>query len=161
MRRGIEYLFVYGTLRPAARHPLQRWLRRAASWVGTGECRGWLYDLGRYPGLVSDPNGAPVYGDVFRLRRPRAVLRALDRYERCAPRTPQPREYRREWLEISCRGRPLHAWVYVYNREPPQGSRIPSGDYLSAMEVHSRRPLSRPFNPDPHRADGAVIRSRG
>lgn len=130
MPRNTDYLFVYGTLRPAARHPMLRWLRRYACWVGPGSCRGRLYDLGSYPGLIPDAHGDLVQGDVFRLLQPRPLLRVLDRYEGCASRMPGPREYRRDLIEVFCKGQTLRAWSYVYLRPTARGQRIASGDYL-------------------------------
>ena len=126
-----EHLFVYGTLRPGARHDLQATLRRHARWLGPGQAAGRLYDLGRYPGLVPDARGATVHGDVYRLRHKRALLAVLDRYEACGARMPQPREYRREVMPVSFRHRRIWAWVYVYNR-PVTGLRaVAGGDYLA------------------------------
>ena len=45
-------LFVYGTLRKAASHPLHRTLAREARYAGTATFQGRLDDLGRYPGVV-------------------------------------------------------------------------------------------------------------
>lgn len=130
MKRHIDHLFVYGTLRPAARHALQAALQRHARWLGAGWVAGRLYDLGRYPGLVPDIRAGAVHGDVYRLREQRALLRALDRYEGCGPRMPRPREYRRETVQVHFGRRRLRAWVYVYNR-PVAGLRtVAGGDYL-------------------------------
>lgn len=130
MKRHIDHLFVYGTLRPAMRHVLRDALRQHARWLGPGEVAGRLYDLGQYPGLVTDTRSGTVRGDVYRLRQQRALLAALDRYEGCAPRMPRPREYRREAVQVYSGRRRLWAWVYVYNR-PVAGLRaVPGGDYL-------------------------------
>lgn len=143
MKRRIAYLFVYGTLRAAAGHPLQRYLRQHARRLGTGQVAGRLYDLGRYPGLVLDARAGAVRGDVYRLRHTRALLNTLDRYEGCAARMPQPREYRRAPVQIHWKNRRLWAWVYVYNR-PVAGLRaVPGGDYLqhpgpAALVGHGR-----------------------
>lgn len=131
MQHHVDHLFVYGTLRPAARHALQAVLRRHARWLGPGAVAGCLYDLGRYPGLVPDSQGGGVQGDVYRLRHHRALLAALNRYEGCGPRMPRPREYRREAVQVRRGRRRLWAWIYVYNR-PVAGLRVvPGGDYLA------------------------------
>jgi gamma-glutamylcyclotransferase (GGCT)/AIG2-like uncharacterized protein YtfP len=131
MQHHVDHLFVYGTLRPAACHALQAVLRRHARWLGPGTVAGRLYDLGRYPGLVPDTRGAGVRGDLYRLRHQHALLAVLDRYEGCGPRMPQPREYRREAVQVRFGQRRLWAWVYVYNR-PVAGLRVVrGGDYLA------------------------------
>ena len=42
-----EHLFVYGTLRPGARHDLQATLRRHARWLGPGQAAGRLTLIGK------------------------------------------------------------------------------------------------------------------
>lgn len=130
MKRHIEHLFVYGTLRAAAQHPLQRELRRHARWLGTGQVAGRLYDLGRYPGLIPDARAGAVQGDLYRLRHARELLHRLDRYEACAPRTPRPREYRRVPVQVHWKRRWVWAWAYVYNRPVTDLPALPGGDYL-------------------------------
>lgn len=140
MKRHIDHLFVYGTLRPAMRHVLQDALRRHARWLGAGWVAGWLYDLGRYPGLVPDARGAAVHGDVYRLRHHRALLATLDRYEACGTRMPRPREYRRLPVQVRWKRRRLWSWVYVYGRST-QGMRLlPGGDYLHEFRARRYRP---------------------
>ena len=130
MKRHIDHLFVYGTLRAAAGHGLQRELSRHARRLGEGWVAGRLYDLGAYPGLVPDPGAGDVIGDIYRLRQSRALLAALDRYEACGPRMPGPREYRRVPIQVRWKRRRLWVWIYAYRR-PTQGLRVlPGGDYL-------------------------------
>lgn len=130
MKRRIEHLFVYGTLRPAMRHVLQDALRQHARWLGPGEVAGRLYDLGRYPGLVPNGRGGRVRGDLYRLRQHHVLLTALDRYEGCGPRMPRPREYRREAVRVHSGRLRLWAWVYVYNRPAAALRAVAGGDYL-------------------------------
>lgn len=140
MKRHIDHLFVYGTLRVAAGHDLQRELGRHARRLGEGRVAGRLYDLGRYPGLVPDRKDGDVIGDVYRLGQSRALLAVLDRYEACAPRMPAPREYRRIPIQVHWKRRRLWAWVYVYGR-PTQGLRVlPGGDYLHGIRGRRLRP---------------------
>ncbi|HEY9199459.1 MAG TPA: gamma-glutamylcyclotransferase family protein [Gammaproteobacteria bacterium] len=131
LKRRIDHLFVYGTLRAAFDHPLQRSLRRHARRLGTAQVAGRLYDLGRYPGLVPDTAAGPVAGDLYRLRQARALLAMLDRYEGCAARMPRPREYRRIPVAVHWRGGSHWAWVYVYNRSVKGLRAIPGGDYCA------------------------------
>lgn len=138
----VDYLFVYGSLRPALAHPLQHCLRQYALWVGTGQCRGQLYDLGRYPGAVPAAKANQrLIGDVFRLRKPSPLLDILDRYEGATLRTGKRREYCRQLIEVSLEHRQLLAWIYLYNRTVTGKKRILSGDYLT----HSRLPRGRRY----------------
>ncbi|MDX3910764.1 MAG: gamma-glutamylcyclotransferase [Sphingobium sp.] len=125
-------LFVYGTLRKGSDSEMGRWLMQHAQWCGTGRVRGVLYEIESYPGFVPDPCGSWIQGDVFRLgpEKRESVLAALDDYEQCSPRFPQPWEYRREMLDINGPDGCLPAWTYVY-AWPVEGKLpITSGDFL-------------------------------
>lgn len=125
------YLFVYGTLRREARHPMHRLLARHAEYRGEARYAGRLYDLGRYPGVVPAPGAPAVRGELYRMRRPQALLPALDRYEGCTDTSEAPAEYRRERQPVLCTdGRWVEAWVYLYNRPTDALRPIASGDYL-------------------------------
>jgi gamma-glutamylcyclotransferase (GGCT)/AIG2-like uncharacterized protein YtfP len=128
-------LFVYGTLRrdadDALGHPLRRALAAHAEWVDRGQLAGELFDVGDYPGAVANAGGSTwVRGDLYRIRRPEALLPALDAYEGCEPHRHDP-EYRRERLELTGdRLGACEAWVYVYNHSVAGLPRVLSGDYL-------------------------------
>lgn len=135
MRAGsaIERLFVYGTLRRGSGSTAHDWLARRAEWVGKAWCRGRLFRIAHYPGLVpSDDPGDRVFGEVYRLHEPESALLELDRYEECGPGFPEPAEYVRRELPVRLTsGEPLTAWVYVYNRAVSEDARIPGGDFLA------------------------------
>ena len=109
------HLFVYGTLRRGAAHPMHRWLE-SAEYLGTGRFRGRLYDVGSYPAAVaSDDPADAVLGEVYRLREPAAILAELDRYEGCTPTDPAPHEYRRAAADIRLEAGPtVSAQIYLY-----------------------------------------------
>lgn len=111
-----EYLFVYGTLRRHSTHANAARLASEAEWVGTARLCGQLHDAGGYPGLLIDPRGEPIEGDLYALRDARHTLAWLDHYEECSPAFPAPREYRRviETVLAEPDRRPVAAWVYLY-----------------------------------------------
>lgn len=122
-------LFVYGSLRPACRNPMSRYLEARATLLGRGRIRGSLYDLGWYAALVAGEPGA-VQGEIYHISDP-AVWRTLDRYEGCSPEFPRPTEYARLLLPLRTAGQILQGWVYVYNLPLPlTAHRIRCGDYL-------------------------------
>jgi gamma-glutamylcyclotransferase (GGCT)/AIG2-like uncharacterized protein YtfP len=93
----LEYLFVYGTLRKALKHPLLKVLNKHAFFVDHGVCRGKLLNLGKYPGAMPSGNsGDVVTGEVYGLKDPETVLSILDRYEGCSVEDPQPAEFIRQ-----------------------------------------------------------------
>jgi len=128
-----EYLFAYGTLPrdPSGKtHPL---LAGAAQFVGEALCRGRLYTIADYPGLVpsADPRDV-VVGEVYKLEQPGVLLPRLDEHEGCGPRFSMPTEYVRRSRAVSLDdGTILAAWVYFYNRSTDGIERIESGDFLS------------------------------
>ncbi len=127
-----DYLFVYGTLRRDAAgspHPL---LAGAAQFVGAAQCRGRLYQVADYPGLVASGNPRDmVRGEVYELDESLALLPRLDDFEGCGPGFPRPTEFVRRsravWLDD---GTIVAAWVYLYNRSTDGLLRIEGGEFL-------------------------------
>ncbi len=129
------HLFVYGTLRRSAAHPMHRLLLPAA-FVGPGRFQGKLYDLGRYPAAVASADPADtVHGEVYLLHAPAATLAALDRYEGCSPDEPAPHEYVRAAaaIRLDTDSRLVAAQIYLYNRPTAHLTRIEPGDYLAFL----------------------------
>jgi len=123
------HLFVYGTLRKAASHPLHRTLAREARYAGRAYFQGRLYNLGRYPGAVVSSNRTDrVYGEIYRLRQAAALFKRLDRYE--------GEHFKRRQLPVSVStGKKISAWVYLYRGEVKENRRIRSGDYLAFSRI--------------------------
>ncbi|MEM7159462.1 MAG: gamma-glutamylcyclotransferase family protein [Myxococcota bacterium] len=125
-----EHLFVYGTLREGAGHPMHATLDAGARRVGAARVRGRLYRLDGYPGLVLDPAADWVHGELYRLHDA-GVLDPLDRYEGAHPTDPEPLEFRRiQASVVDFKGEARAAWIYVYEWAVDEHARIGSGDYL-------------------------------
>ena len=136
------HLFVYGTLRRSASHPMHR-LLLPATFVGPGRFRGRLHDLGSYPAAVaSDDPADAVHGEVYLLHTPADTLAALDRYEGCTPDDPEPHEYHRTvaGIHLDADATVVPAQIYLYNRPAAHLKRIEPGDYLDWLA----RPPSPP-----------------
>ncbi len=80
-------VFVYGTLRrgeandivsAATRHGIA-----TPELLGRATVKGILYDFGSYPGLIPDPSGVDVLGDVYRIDP--ALVPVLDEIEEVYP----------------------------------------------------------------------------
>ena len=127
-----EYLFVYGTLRHGAVHPLAERLRREAEYLGPGTANGRLFLLDGYPGMVgSEQTAELVYGDLYHLSTDPVLLQQLDAYEECAPEAPERSEFLRRPTRITTeRGGLYTAWAYFYNRSTDQLLQIKSGDFF-------------------------------
>jgi gamma-glutamylcyclotransferase (GGCT)/AIG2-like uncharacterized protein YtfP len=125
------HLFAYGTLMRGFDHPMAKLLSRSADYCGEARCRGGLYLVKHYPGLVlSDHANDVVYGEVHRLHAPEASFAILDEYEGCGPNVAKP-QYLRQLLPVTGEdGSMSEAWTYVYNRPVAKLKRITSGRFL-------------------------------
>ena len=67
----MQHVFIYGTLRAGEINDINRAAQRHGivrpERLGVAHVTGRLFDFGRYPGLVLDPEGAPIRGDVYRI----------------------------------------------------------------------------------------------
>lgn len=133
---GEDYIFVYGTLLKACASPLSELFSSQTEYVADADLQGRLYDVGRYPAAIeSEDMRERVVGEVYRLKPASDLLSALDEYEGCAPDFPQPHQYHRKKLAVSClNGVQLSVWVYVYNHSVNGLRRIESGDYVRHIQ---------------------------
>lgn len=131
-------LFVYGTLRRSAAHPMHALLRETASLLGDARVRGVLYRVAAYPGLVLDSAAGWVQGELYRVRS-LDVLARLDDYEGAGPLDPEPHEYRRIRTVVQQRSGPeQEAWLYEYAWPTAGFPIIASGDFLQEIGAGSR-----------------------
>jgi len=128
-----DLLIVYGTLRSGTGWRERLGVDHLVQSVGPCSVTGSLYDLGWYPGLVLDPAGAPVVGEVLELLDPSA-LAEFDRFEGYDPATPDTGEYRRVVVD-----QPVTAWIYVYGRPVRPGQRVVGGDWLVHLATKAPR----------------------
>ena len=128
----LDRLFVYGTLMRGFDHPMAQLLSRSADFIGEARCRGRLYLVKHYPGLVlSDHPADVVFGELYRLRAPGELLREFDMYEACGEGFAEPTEYVRQMLPVTSEGRSVdEAWTYIYNWPVAHLPRIVSGRFL-------------------------------
>jgi gamma-glutamylcyclotransferase (GGCT)/AIG2-like uncharacterized protein YtfP len=127
-----DLLFVYGTLMRGYVHPMAKLLSGNADFLGEVSCRGRLYMVKHYPGLVlSDDANEIVHGELYRLREPEALLREFDMYEACGEGFPEPTQYVRQMLPVALAdGSPDEAWTYIYNWPVAKLKLIESGRFL-------------------------------
>jgi len=126
-----DLLFVYGTLMRGFDHPMAQLLSRSADFLGEAHCRGRLYLIKHYPGLVlSDDPADAVFGELYQLRQPDALLREFDMYEACGEGFAEPTEYIRQMLPVTSDGQTTEVWSYLYNWPVSGLPRIASGRFL-------------------------------
>ena len=127
-----DLLFVYGTLMRGFDHPMARLLSANADFLGSARCRGRLYLVKHYPGLVlSDDPAEVVFGELYRLRACDELLAEFDTYEACGEGFREPTEYVRQMLTVTRDdGAAVEAWTYLYNWPVANLPRIASGRFL-------------------------------
>ena len=127
-----DRLFVYGTLMRDFDHPMAQLLSRSADFIGEACCAGRLYLVKHYPGLVlSNDASESVFGELYRLKQPEALLREFDMYEACGEGFPPPTEYVRKMLPVTMPdGAASEAWTYIYNWPVTNLPRIVSGRFM-------------------------------
>jgi gamma-glutamylcyclotransferase (GGCT)/AIG2-like uncharacterized protein YtfP len=133
MTADSPYLFVYGTLRCGAGVPEAQFFS-AETLVGMGTCRGRIFELDGYPGMIpSSVESDEVVGEVHCLNDPSRDWPLLDKYEGCGPADPTPREFERRIVSIQMKdGRTLDAWAYLYCLDISNRIQILSGDYFES-----------------------------
>ena len=129
-----DRLFVYGTLMRGYVHPMARLLSANADFLGEASCRGRLYMVKHYPGLVlSEDAGEIVHGELYRLREAEALLREFDMYEACGEGFPEPTQYVRQMLAVTLADETVRdAWTYIYNWPVSELALIGSGRFLAS-----------------------------
>ena len=130
-----ELVFFYGTLMTGFDRRRRAGIDGDLSYVGRGSIAAALFDLGIYPAAVPAPDGR-VWGEVYRILDPDAVLTALDEIEGYSPEHPDRSLYLRHETQVTLQdGARVAAWAYFYNAPLGQAPRIPSGDYLKHVKA--------------------------
>lgn len=131
-----QHVFFYGTLMTPFNRPGRQRVTPKLSFSGRGRIRAALFDLGIYPAAVPAEDDSQVWGEVYEMLDPVAVLDVLDDIEGFRPSEPAHSLYLRRPVEVIMDGgRGLEAWAYFYNAPLGRASRIASGDYLEHLNV--------------------------
>ena len=138
-----DRLFVYGTLMRGFDHPMAQLLSRSADFLGAATCRGRLYLIKHYPGLVlSDAPADIVFGELYRLRDRDALLGEFDMYEACGEGFPEPTEYVRRMLSVT------HADGMRLTYSVGSGKPSPQASYISSSPSSASRSRRRYSSPN-------------
>jgi gamma-glutamylcyclotransferase (GGCT)/AIG2-like uncharacterized protein YtfP len=130
-----DLVFFYGTLMAGFDRRRRAGIDSKLTYVGRGSIQAALFDLGIYPAAVPAPEGR-VWGEVYEMSEPSAVIAALDDIEGYRPDDPDKSLYSRQQATVRLPdGSSAGAWVYFYNAPLGQAPRIPSGDYLEHVKV--------------------------
>jgi gamma-glutamylcyclotransferase (GGCT)/AIG2-like uncharacterized protein YtfP len=130
-----DFVFFYGTLMAGFDRRRRAGIDSKLTYRGRGSIRAALFDLGIYPAAVPAPEGV-VWGEVYEMAEPDAVLTALDDIEGYRIDDPDKSLYARDQAEVTLPDGSLEkAWVYFYNAPLGRAPRIASGDYLEHTKV--------------------------
>lgn len=130
-----DLVFFYGTLMSGFRRAGRQRLDPTLDVEGRGWIHAALFDLGIYPAAVPAEDSR-VWGEIYRMTEPEAVLRELDEIEGYEPSEPDASLYTRVETAVTFDdGRATTAWVYFYNAPLGRAQRIESGDYREYLRV--------------------------
>jgi gamma-glutamylcyclotransferase (GGCT)/AIG2-like uncharacterized protein YtfP len=125
-----QLVFFYGTLMAGFDRRQRAGIDDKLAYLGRGLVRAALFDLGLYPAAIPAPD-RHVWGEIYEVTDPEAVLPALDEIEGYTPEHPDNSLYIRSEVEVTLpAGGRSRAWIYFYNAPLGQAPRISSGDYL-------------------------------
>jgi gamma-glutamylcyclotransferase (GGCT)/AIG2-like uncharacterized protein YtfP len=130
-----ELVFFYGTLMTPFNRPGRQRIDRHLAYAGRGSIAAALFDLGIYPAAVPASDGR-VWGELYEMMQPIAVLQALDELEGYRAGAPEASLYLRVKTPVVLEdGTNVDAWAYFYNAPLGRAQRIESGDYLEHLRV--------------------------
>jgi gamma-glutamylcyclotransferase (GGCT)/AIG2-like uncharacterized protein YtfP len=131
----VDLVFFYGTLMAGFDRRRRAGIDDKLRYIGRGAIHGALFDLGLYPAAVPAPDGH-VWGEVYEITEPAAVLAALDEIEGYRPEDPERSLYLRAQADAVLPDSTIaRAWVYFYNAPLGRAHQIASGDYLEHVKV--------------------------
>jgi gamma-glutamylcyclotransferase (GGCT)/AIG2-like uncharacterized protein YtfP len=100
-----------------------------AEFISSGTITGRMYRIDWYPGLVLDPAGDEIHGEVYFVGP--ELLSALDVFEGLSAGEIEGSEYRRvETTVMQQDSRTVTAWVWEWLGMVEEGQRIRDGDWL-------------------------------
>ena len=121
-----QLVFVYGTLRRGGSNHFRM---AGAGFISSGTIRGRMYRIDWYPGLILDPAGDEIHGEVYAVDAD--LLSALDIFEGLSAGEIEGSEYRRvETTVVKQDSQTLSAWVWEWLGIVDECQRISDGDWL-------------------------------
>jgi gamma-glutamylcyclotransferase (GGCT)/AIG2-like uncharacterized protein YtfP len=133
--RTRSLVFFYGTLMAGFDRRRNAGIDGMLTFIGRGSIGAVLFDLGPYPAAIPAPD-AQVWGELYQIADPDAVVAALDDIEGYRPDLPDQSLYTRQQTDVRLQdGTTSSAWVYFYNQPLGRATRIESGDYLEFIRA--------------------------
>jgi gamma-glutamylcyclotransferase (GGCT)/AIG2-like uncharacterized protein YtfP len=120
------FVFVYGTLRRGGSNHFRL---AGAEFISAGTITGRMYRIDWYPGLVLDPAGGEIHGEIYAVSP--ELLAALDCFEGLSTGEIQGSEYRRVLTTVVQRNsQTQEAWVWEWLGLTNESQQIHDGDWL-------------------------------
>jgi len=116
-------VFIYGSLRRGSACSMSERFP-GAKFIAAAEVSGSLYDLGEYPGALTDESNSLIIGEAYEVDD--ELMNKLDDFEASS-------NYRRQQVEISRGSQQSTGWIYVPADDPESYSQrtlIESGDWI-------------------------------
>ncbi|MFK7898285.1 MAG: gamma-glutamylcyclotransferase [Myxococcota bacterium] len=140
-----DWIFFYGSLMRGLGALDEIPSKSALRYIGPGQVRGRLYDLGPYPGLLSGDRGDFVRGELHAILDC-GVIEELDHFEGFVPEAPEDSLYLRRKVRlappIDNERIDVHpapkVWVYFYNHTPEGAERVDSGDWRAHLSARAK-----------------------
>ena len=130
-----KLVFFYGTLMTPFNRTGRLRIDQHLVYKGRGTITAALFDLGLYPAAIPAPDGH-VWGEVYEMADPEAVLQALDDIEGYSHDDPDRSLYVRRETDVLLPDSTMAiAFVYFYNAPLGRAPRIRSGDYLEHVKA--------------------------
>ncbi|MGI8836117.1 MAG: gamma-glutamylcyclotransferase family protein [Pyrinomonadaceae bacterium] len=126
-------VFVYGSLRRGSARSMSIRFPNA-TFIAEAAVRGSLYDLGEYPGALTNESDSLVIGEAYEVND--ELLNKLDDFEASS-------NYRRQQVEVSLGTQRRTGWIYVPKDNPESYSHctlIESGDWIEYVKTKTDWP---------------------
>lgn len=141
MEQTNGHLFVYGSLRSGFHHPAYAYISRYFTLVTDAKVKGLLYDMGEYPAAIPTDSEQYIVGELYRINNADEFswsMAQLDDYEGLNAEAGETPLYRREMTHVYAGDWSATAWVYWFNGNTDNRSRIESGDVLAYMHQKNK-----------------------
>lgn len=106
-----------------------------ASFIGTAQAAGVLYDVGAFPGMIASNNGRVICGELYELHDPENFFETLDLIEGYWPDQPERSLSIRKIISVATASGRVDAWAYILNLPSDGLPEIPSGNFRDYKPV--------------------------
>lgn len=125
MSQAPELVFVYGTLRRGGSNHFRM---DGAEFVASGTICGRMYRIDWYPGIVLDPAGGEIQGELYHVGPD--LLSALDVFEGLSAGEIEGSEYRRiQTTVVRQDSQTATAWIWEWLGMVDESQRLLDGDW--------------------------------